>query len=431
VAVGLSAEDAVAQCHWLVRLRWIAILGIAFVATVSWWLGLLDTALPILGVIVFMALSNLALELTAARAAACLPWACRLFMAHLGIDLVALTVLLHFAGGIENPFALCYVFPVMIGALVCPGRTGYVLAGLAFALYAAMALLEWGGWLHHYPVRVIPYSPGLWQSAPYLVGALLVMGATLAVVTVLSSATMQRLRRSLEAERALRQRLGQQERLALIGEVVAGVVHELGTPLNGVRNSFRALRRNPEGFLKRADILQLMDEALDRMAFISRRVLTLTRDPRIEKQPIDVNEIVERTLAELQHRMDAVGVSLERRLAPGLPAISADGVAVGEVITNLVNNALDAVEAGGRVMVETSNSHGSVEIRVIDSGPGIPEAARARLFEPFHSTKPVGKGTGLGLAISKRLVEAHGGGIAVDSRAEEGTTVTVRLPAGE
>jgi signal transduction histidine kinase len=82
-------------------------------------------------------------------------------------------------------------------------------------------------------------------------------------------------------------------------------------------------------------------------------------------------------------------------------------------------------------MVQTSNGEGVVEIRVIDTGRGIPPSVRPRLFEPFRSTKPAGKGTGLGLAISKRLVEAHGGSIEVESRDGQGTTVAVRLPAGE
>jgi signal transduction histidine kinase len=254
------------------------------------------------------------------------------------------------------------------------------------------------------------------------------MGSTLAVVTVFSSATMERLRASLEAELALRKKIDHQERLAIIGEVVAGVVHELSSPLNGIRNSFRALLRDPEGFVKRGDILRLMNEALERMAAISRRLLTLARDPQLDKQPLVVNEVVERGLAELQHRVDSTGVSLQSRLAPRLPPILADSIAVGEVITNLVSNALDAVEGGGRVTVETSHGHGDIEIRVMDTGRGIPPSMRARLFEPFQSTKPVGKGTGLGLAISKRLVEAHGGSITVASDGGQGTTVTVRLP---
>jgi signal transduction histidine kinase len=172
-----------------------------------------------------------------------------------------------------------------------------------------------------------------------------------------------------------------------------------------------------------------MEEALDRMASISRRLLTLARDPEIDKQPLEINEVVERSLADLKHRVDPAGVSLECRLAAGLPTILADRVAVSEVLTNLVGNALDAVEGGGRVIVETSNSHGAVEICVVDTGHGISSSMRDRLFQPFQSTKPAGKGTGLGLAISKRLVEAHGGSIVVDSHDGKGTAVTVRFPA--
>lgn len=424
-------EDVGDQARQLVRLRWVAVGGISAVTAVSSWLGLIDTGIPILVVVGVMAAYNLALGMAAGRVGTRASVARRLLVSQFGLDLIALTALLHFAGGIENPFVAYYVFLVMLGSLICSKREGYALAAGAFVLFAAMVLLEYAGWLQQHCLRILPDPQGLWKNETRLLGTLLALGSTLAVTVVFTSVVMERLRSSLKAQLALREKVGQQERLALIGEVVAGVFHELGTPLNAVRNSFRALRRDPEGFLKRGDIMQLMEEALDRMAVIGRRLLTLARVPEIEKQPVTVNAIVEQSLADLQHRMDSGGVSLECGLAAGLPPILADPIAVGEVVTNLVSNALDAVEGGGRVRVETSRGHGIVEIRVIDTGGGIPLSMRDRLFQPFHSTKPAGKGSGLGLAISKRLAEAHGGSIAIDSRDGEGTTVTVRLPAGE
>jgi signal transduction histidine kinase len=424
-------EDVGDQGRQLVRLRWVAVGGISAVTAVSSWLGLIDTGIPILVVAGIIAVYNLALWRAAGRVGARASVARRLLGCQFGMDLIALTALLHFAGGIENPFVAYYVFLVMLGGLICSKREGYALAAGAFVLFAATALLEYAGWLQHHHLRIPPHSPGLWKNETYLLGTLLALGSTLAVTIVFTSVVMERLRSSLEAQLALREKLGQQERLALIGEVVAGVVHELASPLDGVRNSFRILRRDPKGFLEREGLMELMEEALDRMASISKRLLTLARAPEIDRRPVSISEVVERAVTDLRHRVDAGGVPLECRLAEDLPPVQADRIALTEVMANLLANALDAVEGVGEVKVETSNSQGGVEIRVIDTGPGIPAAARSRLFEPFHSTKPVGRGTGLGLAISKRLVEAHGGSIAVESRVGEGTTVTVRLPIGE
>jgi signal transduction histidine kinase len=427
-------EDAAEQTARLVRLRWIAIVGVASATAVASVLDLVSTTRWLGAAVVLMVAWNAAVAVVVRGPAARPPWAPRLLAAQLAMDMLFLTGLLHLSGGIENPFAFNYVFLVMLASLTCSRRAAYAAGGLALFLFAAMGFLEYLRWLPHHHV----WFPGqgsphrrLFESRTYFVGMLVILGSTMAGVVAFTSSTVERLRMSVRTERSLRERIDQQERLAIIGEAVAVVVHELSSPLNGVRNAFRALRRDPGGFLKREGLLELMEEALDRMASISRRLLMLSRDPQIDRQHVVVNEVIERSLADFQHRLDAAGVSLECRLAPGLRPISADRIAVGEVVTNLVSNALDAVEGGGRVTVETSNGQGAVEIRVIDTGRGIPTPIRARLFQPFQSTKPAGKGTGLGLAISKRLVEVHGGTIVVDSRDGEGTTVTVRLPAGE
>lgn len=412
----------------LILLRWIAIASVAATALVSSSLALISDSVALWLVVGVMTAVNMVLTSLAWRP---------LFVRHahgcvvvqLGFDVVALTLLVHFAGGIQNPFAFFFVFLVLIAGMACSRAEAWALAAAAFVLFGGTAVLEHVGWVPHYALHLTPGVPpsGGWHSAPYLFGVLVVLGSILFGVVAYATTTMAHLRETVQAERALRERLERQERLALIGEVVASVVHELSTPLNGVRNSFRALRRDPEGFLRHAGILDLMEEALERMVVMSRRLLMLSREPQIDRRPVGLNAVVEGALAQLHGQIESSAATVERRLG-AVPPVLADEVALSEVVTNLLTNALDAVHGGGRVVVETSNGGADVELSVADTGPGIPAAIRAQLFEPFQSTKPLGKGTGLGLAISKRLVDAHGGTISIDSREGAGTTVVVRVP---
>jgi signal transduction histidine kinase len=391
-----AVKNAAEHGRRLVRLRWVAVAGIAAATAMASWLGILVRTGPLYAVAAIMAACNGALDIALRRRRVRPALAPRLLGGQRG------------------------------RAAVARGARRHLYAAGAFVLFAAVTSGDQFGWLPQHPLW-IPEGGG---GAAHLAGVLVALGATMAGAVLVSVAAVERLRASLERERSLRATIEQQERLAIIGEVVAGVVHELGTPLNGLRSSFRAFRRDPEGFLKRENIIQLMEEALDRMAAISRRLLTLARTPEIDRRPVSLNDVVRQSLADLAHRVDAAGVGLECRLADPLPLVLADRVAIGEIVTNLVNNAIDAVESGGKILLQTWDGDGMVAVRVSDTGPGIPPAARARLFEPFRSTKAAGKGTGLGLAISKRLAEAHGGTITVDSREGEGTAVTVRLPCG-
>ncbi|HET8577185.1 MAG TPA: HAMP domain-containing sensor histidine kinase [Methylomirabilota bacterium] len=410
----------------LVRLRWIGIAAVAVTIVYSSLVGIVDDSVALWAVVAVMVAVNAAVRGLVARRALPSRHAHRLLVGHLAFDVVAVTALAHFAGGLQNPFTFVYVLLGLVAGMTCYRLEAWALASGAFVLAAVTTVAEQIGWIHHH-AQPVQAAFERWHSTPHVLGFLGVLAAMLLGTAAWATTTKERLEQQALTERALRERLEQQERLALIGEVVAGVVHELSTPLNGVRNSFRALRRDPAGFLKHADILDLMEDALERMAAISRRLLMLSREPQIERRPLRVDDVVARALAHLHPRIPSSGVTLERRLDV-VPPVLADEVALSEVVTNLVTNALDAVHGGGRVVVETSTHGAAVELRVADTGPGIPPAIRARLFEPFRSTKPLGKGTGLGLAICKRLVDAHGGTISVDSRDGTGTTVVVRLP---
>ena len=141
---------------------------------------------------------------------------------------------------------------------------------------------------------------------------------------------------------------------------------------------------------------------------------------------VDVREGLESTLTILAHKLKK-GVTVEREYAEGLPRICAYGGELNQVWTNLIDNAVDAMERRGKLKVKTSWDEDYVLVEINDDGPGIPREVKNRIFEPFFTTKGVGEGTGLGLDIVRRIVARHGGEIRVDSRPGE-TTFEIRLP---
>jgi len=149
-----------------------------------------------------------------------------------------------------------------------------------------------------------------------------------------------------------------------------------------------------------------------------------------EHKPTDVREGIDSTLTLLSHKLKKKSIQVVRDYEDDLPLIEAHAGELNQVWTNLVDNAIDAVDDGGEVRIEAHRNNGHLDVSIIDSGHGIPEDIRNRIFEPFFTTKGVGEGTGLGLDIAMRIVQTHRGSMTVDSQPGR-TNVLVRLPLAE
>ena len=239
----------------------------------------------------------------------------------------------------------------------------------------------------------------------------------------------------LQAERGeLRNRLVQSDKLAALGQFIAGIAHELNNPLQGVLGHIELLRATgafPKGL--RRDIQRIYREA-DRAAKIVRNLLVFAGSRRLVRKRTSVNAIISRVLALRAPAFRAADIEIVRRHEEQLPRVSADPLLLHQALLNIVLNAEQAIGvAGGRIETRTSlhedDSATYVRVQVRDTGPGIPASALPRLFEPFYTTKEVGKGTGLGLAITYGIVQDHGGHIAAENHPDGGAVFTVQLPA--
>ncbi|HEY9384684.1 MAG TPA: ATP-binding protein [Gemmatimonadales bacterium] len=229
-------------------------------------------------------------------------------------------------------------------------------------------------------------------------------------------------------------RILQSEKLAAVGQLAAGVMHEINNPLATIGACVAAidarLGESADGTVR--EYLEIIDKEVDRCTRIVDGLLDFSRPKEAApKQPIAVNALVEQTLFLLKHHQRFRRITVNRELADGLPPVLVNDEQMIQVLMALMLNGVDAMDDGGVLTVRTRWSphrHDEVLIEVADTGHGIPAADLPKIFEPFYTTKPPGRGTGLGLSICYGIVEQHLGRIEVDSLPGLGATFRVYLP---
>ena len=240
--------------------------------------------------------------------------------------------------------------------------------------------------------------------------------------------------------------LNRSERLAAVGQLVASVAHEVGTPLHSIAWHVQALAEEPGVTPEMKKRVTVIDEQLTRVVRIIQDLLSSTRQRQPEPTWLPVEQVISQAVALMEPAFHAKEITMTVEIAGDLPLIWADAEKMHQVLVNVFANALAATPAHGAVSVLVGARAASsdeldrgrrvadtmsplvVTVAVQDTGCGMPEADVQKAFEPFFTTKAVGKGTGLGLFLSRETVLAHGGSLLLESETDRGTTVTVTLP---
>lgn len=239
----------------------------------------------------------------------------------------------------------------------------------------------------------------------------------------------------LEAEReALRGRLAQSEKLASLGQFVAGIAHEMNNPLQGVLGHLELLIDTSEAAKPVRPTLRRIYQEGDRAAKIVRNLLVFTGSQRMLRQRIRVERVLSRALTSRAAALRRSHIEVCRHQAADVPGITGDALLLQQALLNILINAEHAIAdtgAGGRIdtCIELAPGGDTVRLAIQDSGPGIPPDILPRIFDPFFTTKDVGKGTGLGLAITYGIVQEHGGTIQATNAPEGGARFTIEFPA--
>ncbi len=242
-------------------------------------------------------------------------------------------------------------------------------------------------------------------------------------------------REAYERLRAAEEQIVQHEKLSAIGMLVAGLAHELNNPLTGILGFAELVSARPTLEPVVRSHLEHIARAGARAKAIVAKLTTFAGLNKPDRAWVDVNAIVESTLEHLVHEVGISRVSFAAELDPRLPEAWLDVGQISQVLANLCTNAIQAmtgIDGRGALRLLTGRTlDGLIEIRVIDSGPGIPDTVKSKVFDPFYTTREIGQGTGLGLSIAFRIVEEHGGHIRViDSVPGPGATFVVTLPVG-
>lgn len=220
----------------------------------------------------------------------------------------------------------------------------------------------------------------------------------------------------------------QSERLATVGHLAAGVAHEVGNPLTSISSLVQVMERKTDDDFIQTNLKKIRDH-INRIAKIVRELVDFSRPSSVESTSTQVNETIQSAVGLLKYDGRCRNINFQLELNNELPRIRAVPDQIHQVLVNLLLNSIDAMQdQGEQIKVTTRRDNGHIDISVIDDGIGMTKEVRERVFEPFFSTKEVGKGTGLGLAVSHGIVNKLGGRIIVKSEEGKGSTFTIELP---
>lgn len=459
-ARSLREAELIGRLGWLVRLRWLAAGAILLGALVLRPLlaslaalrrapdpSLIVVALVVLAYNLWLRAGVLAVERQAAPSSRTLH---RLALLQIGLDLLALTVLIYFTGGVESPLAFFLVFHVILAGIFLRPALTLLVAGAASLLFAAVTGLEYAGLLPHVDLPLLTLE--LWRQPAHVLAANLAVALTLLAVAYLTGSIATRLRRreqelhaAMETTRAKSREL--EELNARLQDVdrertrfMTLVTHELRAPLSIIYSAMDVVLSGYASGEQAKEVLGRAQRRASELLGLVDDLLELTRaraEGSRHERPSGTHpggplrDVVEFMRVDAEKK----GVALEVHVAPELPLTVAGADQMKLVWSNLLSNALKYTPPGGRVRVSLGCTPEQVVGTVEDTGIGIPAEDIPHVFDEFFRSSNARQtrepGTGIGLAVVRRLVANCGGTIAVESELNRGTRIQVRLPRAD
>jgi two-component system, NtrC family, sensor histidine kinase HydH len=318
-----------------------------------------------------------------------------------------------------------YYVPIIFGAYWFGIRGGLLTAFVTSLAYVPHIHIAWA---ENVPYTTSQYAEiVVFHGAGFLVGLLVELQRRVTAQYQAAAASLERMNLEL---RASQEHLRRAERLSALGEVAAGLAHEIRNPLAGVKGALEIIASRAAQATPEAEFSEIGWRELTRLDRLVEEFLSFARPRHPELCRTSLHEVIGRVGVLLKAEGERAGVTIRVEHNPALPELLIDAEQISQVVFNVVLNGIQATPPGGCVMVGLDRQGDHASIEILDEGHGIAREHLERIFDPFFTTKE--RGTGLGLAISQRIISAHGGTIEAENLERQGTVVRIRLPiAGE
>lgn len=434
-------KELMERNNWLIRLRWWAVGGVFLAVLISkYLLGIpgvhyrtilvLDSILLLTNVIYFL-ITHIFVQQNRNDQTRHLQIVQSLAFFQISIDLILLTIMLHFSGGISNPFIMFFFFHMIISSILLSGKKTYYQAVLSVILVSTMAWLEYSGFIRHYTI----YSLDLSRNLIYVSGTIFAFCATIFIAVYMATSIMARLRKEEEVrELALFQLKELETEKSKFLRVVS---HELRSPILAIQSVLSAIlavysleekikEMIKRAFLRADDLLSLTKDILE----LSRQN-ALNQNP-VNLKPLDIMPIMEDAILFHKTMAEDKDINYLYNFSEKISPVYSDAEGIYEMVSNIISNAIRYTPPGGTIYTEVLQKDKKVEITVKDTGIGIPVGDHGKIFKEFHRSQNarnfVKAGTGLGLTIVNRIVERYNGKIEFESQEGKGTTFRILLP---
>jgi signal transduction histidine kinase len=430
----------VRQAYWLIRLRWIAVVGVCFaVFGASKFLNIdiqtmhLYYVALVLGCYnwIFLVLVNSAVKNKRPDLAAFIN---EIVNMQISVDLIVLTVMLHFSGGVENPCIIFFIFHMVISSILLSTKESYLQASLAVGLITLLALLEYKNFIAHYCLSGFVMRD-LHLDGLHIAGGIFVFSMTLYMIVYMTGTVATQLRQQEDAFRKANAQLEQKDRVK--DEYVSRVTHDIKGHLAAIQSCLDVVDNQLVGTLneRQQDFVKRAYNRTNTLSEFVRTLLKLTQmrlKNKFDREAFSLSETVDKSVAFVTGRAEDKSIRLSHSFEPMVDEIYGDQFSIEEMITNLLLNAIKYTPEEGTVTLNVSEQKDDILVEISDTGIGVPEDELDFVFDEFfrasNARKTERDGTGLGLSIVKQIVERHSGEIWVESKLGEGTKFAFTLP---
>jgi signal transduction histidine kinase len=344
-------------------------------------------------------------------------------------------MILHFSGGIENPFCFFFVFHMIIASILCRKRSSYIQAGLAIFLFSLVVLLEYFGKLQHYPLTGFAAHGFLYKDFTFVSGTLFVFSCTLILVVYMTTSIVEQLRQQEEGVEQANRML--QEKDKIKNEYVLRLTHDIKGHLAAIESCINLVYSEMVGPLnaKQKDLVgRAYRRTLKCMSFITAllKITRLNLSGKLEKELFHLNRVISSAITVVQNRANQKNINLSYEGPEPVYDILGEQVLIEETLTNMLFNSIRYTPSGGRIILSVKDNPTEYLIQIKDTGIGIPRGEEEKIFEEFYRSANARRverdGTGLGLSFAKQAVEKHGGKIWAQNNPDVGATFSFTLP---